>query len=172
MRNIGDYYVAHSAVVVGDVSIGPEASIWYGAVVRGDVAPIRIGARVNVQDGALLHCKTAVPLEIADDVVIAHHAVVHGRRIGPHCLIAIRATLLDDVEVGENCVIAAGAIVPPGTKIPPGSVVMGVPGKVVRPIREEEMAYIDLAVQAYRRLAPRHASGEFPLHRPPAAGPP
>ncbi len=161
MRKIGDYYVARTAVVVGDVAIGPESSIWYGAVVRGDVAPIRIGARVNVQDGALLHCKHAVPLEIADDVVIAHHAVVHCRRVGPRSLIAIRATLLDEVEIGENCVIAAGALVPPRTIIPPRSVVMGVPGKVVREVNEDDLAYIDLAVQVYRRLAPRHAAGDF-----------
>ncbi len=172
MRRIGDHYVADTAVVVGDVTIGPEASIWYGAVVRGDVAPIRIGARVNVQDGAVLHCKHGVPLEIADDVVIAHQAVVHCRRVGSRSLIAIRATLLDDVEIGEDCVIAAGAIVTPGTKIPPGSVVMGVPGKVVRPISEDERAYIDLAVHVYRRLAPRHANGEFALHRSPVAGSP
>lgn len=171
MRRLQDYYVAHNAVITGDVTIGAESSVWFGAVIRGDVSSIRIGARVNVQDGALLHTKTAVPLEIADDVVIAHQAVVHCRQIGPRCLIAIRATLLDDVVVGENCVIGAGAVVVPGTRVPPNSVVMGVPGRVVRPTRDAELAYIDLAVQTYRRLARRYVDGDIVRHWPPPNSP-
>jgi len=161
MKKIADYYVARNAVITGDVSIGPDASIWYGAVLRGDIGPIRIGARTNVQDGSLLHCKMGVPLEIAEDVTIGHCAVVHCRRIGRGSLIAIRATLLDDVEVGENCVIAAGAVVVPGTIIPDNSVVMGVPGRVVRPTSEEEKAYVALAVRVYVKLAGQYARGEI-----------
>jgi len=169
MKKIGDYYAARNAVVTGDVRIGAGSSIWYNAVVRGDVAPIRIGARVNVQDGAVIHGKTAVPVEIADDVVIAHQAIVHCHRIGPRCLIGIRSTLLDDVEIGEECVIAAGAVVVPGTIVPPRSVLMGIPARIVRPVSENDLAYIDLAVQTYVRLAGRYAAGEIPDHTRPDA---
>ena len=161
MNRIGDYYVACNAVVVGDVTLGANASIWYGAVIRGDVAPIRIGDRTNVQDGAVLHCATDVPLDIGEDVLIAHHAVVHCRRIGPRTLIGIRATVLDDAEVGSDCVIAAGAVIVPGTIIPDGSVVMGIPGRVVRETTDRDRAYIHEGIETYLRLAPRHVAGEF-----------
>jgi carbonic anhydrase/acetyltransferase-like protein (isoleucine patch superfamily) len=169
MKKTADYYVARNAVITGDVVIGAGSSIWYNAVVRGDVAPIRIGARVNVQDGAVIHGKTAVPVEIGDEVVIAHQTIVHCHRVGNHCLIGTRSTLLDDVVVGENCVIAAGALVVPGTIVPPRSVVMGIPGKVVREVTEDDLAYIDLAVQAYVRLAARYAAGQIPDHTRPDA---
>jgi carbonic anhydrase/acetyltransferase-like protein (isoleucine patch superfamily) len=172
MRKIGEYYAARTAVVTGNVLIGRDSSIWYGAVARGDVAPIRIGARVNVQDGAVIHGKTAVPVEIADDVVIAHHAIVHCRRVGARCLIGTRCTLLDDVEVGEESVIAACALVVPGTVVPPRSVVMGIPGRIVRQVSEDDLAYIDLAVQTYVRLAKRYAAGEIPDHTLPDADQP
>jgi len=161
MRKIDGYYLARTAVVTGDVTIAADASIWYGAVVRGDVAPVRIGARTNVQDGAVLHCRTGVPLDVADEVIIGHHAVVHGRRVGRRSLIGIRATLLDDVEVGEHCLIAAGSLLVPGTTVPDGSVVMGSPGRVVREIRDEDRAYIEHAVRTYLDLAARYAAGEF-----------
>ena len=162
MRRVGNFYAAGSAVIVGDVRIGADSSIWHGCVLRGDVAPIRIGERVNIQDGAVLHCRLGVPLEIGDEVVIGHRAVVHTKRVGRRCLIGIGAAVLDDSEVGEGCLIAAGAIVPPGSIIPPRSVVMGIPGKVVRPIKPEEEAYIDRVVKTYLDLARRHAAGEFP----------
>jgi len=162
MRRVGNFYAAGSAVIVGDVRIGADSSIWHGCVLRGDVAPIRIGERVNIQDGAVLHCRLGVPLEIGDEVVIGHRAVVHTKRVGRRCLIGIGAAVLDDSEVGEGCLIAAGAIVPPGSIIPPRSVVMGIPGKVVRPIKPEEAAYIDRVVKTYLDLARRHAAGEFP----------
>jgi carbonic anhydrase/acetyltransferase-like protein (isoleucine patch superfamily) len=161
MRRLGEFYAAESAVLVGEVRIGRDSSIWHHCVVRGDVAPIGLGERVNVQDGSVLHCRLGVPLEIGDEVVIGHQAVVHCRRVGPRSLIGIRATVLDDAEVGEDCLIAAGALLPPGTVVPDGSVVMGMPGKVVRPIREEERAYIRRVWSGYLELARRHAAGEF-----------
>ena len=149
MRRLGSFFAARSAVIVGDVRIGADSSVWHHCVLRGDVAPIRIGERVNIQDGA-------------DEVVIGHRAVVHSKRVGRRSLIGIGAAVLDDSEIGEGCLIAAGAVVPPGTIIPPRSVVMGMPGKVVRAIRDEERAYIDRVVIGYVELARRHAAGEFP----------
>jgi carbonic anhydrase/acetyltransferase-like protein (isoleucine patch superfamily) len=162
MRRVGGFFVAGSAVIVGDVKIGADSSVWHGCVLRGDVAPIRIGERVSIQDGAVLHCRLGVPLEVGDEVVIGHRAVVHTKRVGRRSLIGIGAAVLDDSEIGEGCLIAAGAVVPPGSIIPPRSVVMGMPGKVVRAIRAEEEAYIDRVVKGYVELARRHAAGEFP----------
>ncbi|MCG3128898.1 MAG: Carnitine operon protein CaiE [Phycisphaerae bacterium] len=154
-------WIASDAVVSGDVAFGPHCSIWHHTTIRGDVAPIRLGARVNVQDLCMLHCHGGVPLDIGDDVTIGHHAVVHCRRIGARCLIGIRSVILDEAEIGEECVIAAGAVVVPGTVVPPGSVVMGVPGRVVRATSARERQYVSLTTQAYIDLAMRHAAGEF-----------
>ncbi len=161
IRRVGSFYAAETAVIVGDVQIGADSGIWHHTSIRGDVAPIRLGERVNVQDGTVLHCKKGVALEIASDVVIGHLAVVHCKRVGSRSLIGIRATVLDDSEIGEDCLIAAGALLPPGTIVPDGSVVMGTPGKVVRAIRDEERAYIQRVLRDYVALARRHADGEF-----------
>ena len=161
IERIGRVYVARSAVIVGEVTLGEECNIWHHAVLRGDVAPIRLGARVNVQDGSVLHCNHNVPLDIADHVAIGHLACVHCKRVGPNTLIATRATVLDDAEIGQDCLIGAGAVVPPGTVIPDGSVVLGMPGKVSRPIRDEDREYIRRVVTYYAELAKRHAEGEF-----------
>jgi carbonic anhydrase/acetyltransferase-like protein (isoleucine patch superfamily) len=161
IRRIGSVYLAHTAVVVGDVTFGEACNVWHHCTIRGDVAPIRLGDRVNVQDGALLHCKHDVALEIADDVAIAHYAVVHCTRVGSRTLIGTRATVLDDCEIGEDCLIAAGSLLTPRTIVPDGSVVMGMPGKVVRPIRDEEREYIRYVVRNYLTLAEAHAAGRF-----------
>lgn len=157
----GSVYLARSAVVVGDVTLGSGCNIWHHAVLRGDVAPIRLGERVNVQDGAVLHCDMDVPLTIDDDVSIGHGALVHGARIGSGTLIGMGAIVLGRSEVGQGCLIAAGAVVPPGMRVPPGSVVMGVPGRVVRAVTDEERADILRNVQDYLALAERHANGGF-----------
>jgi carbonic anhydrase/acetyltransferase-like protein (isoleucine patch superfamily) len=162
IRQVGSVFVAESAIIVGDVTLGDDCNIWHYCVVRGDVAPIHVGKRVNIQDGALLHCKHEVTLEIADDVAIAHQAIVHCKRVGSRTLIGTRATVLDDCEIGEDCIIAAGAVVPPRTVVPDGSVVMGVPGKVVRPIKPEEREYVRYIVDCYLDLSRRHVAGEFP----------
>jgi carbonic anhydrase/acetyltransferase-like protein (isoleucine patch superfamily) len=132
---------AHNATVVGDVTAGEGASFWFNAVVRGDVAAVTIGARSNVQDNATVHCDSGVANEIGHDVVIGHGAIVHGRRIGNGTLIGMGATVLGRTEIGVNCLIAAGAVVPPGLVVPDYMVVMGVPGKIVRPIKPEELEY-------------------------------
>ena len=133
-------------------------------VIRGDLAPIRIGARVNVQDGSILHTPHGVPLEIGDDVGIGHRAVVHCRRVGARTLIGTGAIVLDNCEIGSCCLIAAGAVLPPGTVVPDGKMVMGVPGRVAREVGPRELAAIDHVVQSYLELGAQHAVGVFPNH--------
>lgn len=154
-------FIADTAVVCGEVTIGDDCTIMHHVLIRGDVSAIRIGARCNVQDGTVIHTKTGVPLDIADDVAIGHRAVVHCRRVGPRTLIGIGAIVLDDCEIGEGCVIGSGAVVPPGTIIPPHKVVLGVPGRIVRDATERDAAYTAFVLGNYLRLGPEHASGRF-----------
>ena len=155
-------FFSDSAVVQGDVSLGASVNVWHHVVIRGDVAPITIGDRVNIQDGAVLHCQTGVALEVDNDVVIGHHAIVHCRRVGRQTLVGTRSTVLDGCEIGSNCLIAAGALVPPGTKTPDGVVLMGLPARIVRDISADERAMIAEIGQRYTHLAARHAAGAFP----------
>jgi carbonic anhydrase/acetyltransferase-like protein (isoleucine patch superfamily) len=142
MRKVGDVYIAESAVVEGDVELGTDTNVWHHCTIRGDVAPVRVGQRVNIQENSILHVDYDVPLMIADEVLIGHCGVIHCSSIGRGTMIGIGARVLDHCEIGEDCIIAAGAIVTPDTVIPDGSVVMGIPGKVVRQIRDEEREYI------------------------------
>lgn len=155
-------YVAPTAYVGGDVTIGEHSTVMHHVVIRGDIAPIRIGARVNVQDGAILHTPQGTPLDIADDVGIGHRAVVHCKCVGTQSLIGIGAVVLDDCVIGCRCIVAAGTVLPPKSVIPDGSVVMGVPGKIVRNTTQRDLALIDHVVQSYVELGSRHASGRFP----------
>ncbi len=157
----GGYFVAHNATLTGEITIGAETSFWFNAVVRGDVAPITIGRRVNVQDGACIHCDTGEANVIEDDVVIGHGAIVHGVRVGAGSLIGMGATLLGRSDIGKECLIAAGAVVSPGMVVPDGSVVMGVPGKVVRPVREADLLYMRRLAKHYVLLAERYVNGDF-----------
>jgi carbonic anhydrase/acetyltransferase-like protein (isoleucine patch superfamily) len=132
-------YVDVSAQVIGDVELGDHASVWMNAVIRGDVHSIRIGPYSNVQDNCVVHVfKDQHPTLVADHVTVGHSVTLHGCRIDSWCLIGMGATILNDAHVGEECIVAAGALVPEGMKVPPRSLVMGVPGKVRRPISEEE----------------------------------
>lgn len=155
-------YIAPGSYVGGAVVIGDESTIMYQCVVRADIAPIRLGERVNVQDGSILHTRDGVPLDIADDVGIGHRAVVHCRRVGPNTLIGIGSIVLDGCEIGSRCVIAAGTVLTPGTIVPDGKVVMGVPGRVVRDVTESDLEMIDHVVQSYRKLGRLHAGEKFP----------
>jgi gamma-carbonic anhydrase len=133
-------FIADSAEVIGNVRIGRDASVWFQAVVRGDVNAIRIGERTNIQDGAIIHGTLhTYPVAIGDDVTIGHGAIVHGCMIHSHCLIGMGAIILDDATIGEHCIIGAGAVVTEHTMIPPRSVVMGVPGTVRRPVTAQEV---------------------------------
>jgi carbonic anhydrase/acetyltransferase-like protein (isoleucine patch superfamily) len=134
-----DCFLAETAVVIGDVVVGNDCSIWYGAILRGDVNSIRIGNSVNIQDGAVLHTlyqKSVI--EIGDNVTIAHNAVIHGAKIANNVLIGIGAVILDHAEIGENSIIAAGAIVLTGTKIEPGSIYAGNPAKRIKDVNKEQ----------------------------------
>jgi carbonic anhydrase/acetyltransferase-like protein (isoleucine patch superfamily) len=154
-------FLASTAIVTGDVTIGPGVNIWYGAVVRGDVAPITLGENVNLQDGVIVHCDFGYPNVIEPGVVVGHAAVLHGIRVGAGTLVGIGAKLLTGSDIGEECVIAAGAVVPPGMKVPPRSVVMGLPGKVVRTVTAEEIARTRMISERYQEMARRYAAGEF-----------
>lgn len=155
-------YIAPTAYVGGEVTIGDDCTIMHHVTIRGDVSAIRIGSRVNVQDGSVIHTKTGVPLDIADDIGIGHRAVVHCRRVGPRTLIGIGSILLDDAEIGADCLVAAGALVPPGMVVPDGMLVMGMPAKVARALRPTERDYIRFVVENYLRLGRQHAAGQFP----------
>jgi carbonic anhydrase/acetyltransferase-like protein (isoleucine patch superfamily) len=157
----GGYFVSHNSTIVGDVTIGELSSFWFNAVVRGDVAPVTIGRRVNVQDLALIHCDTGVPNVIEDDVSIAHGAVVHGTFVGRGSLIGMHATVLGGTRIGRDCLIAAGCVVPPGMQVPDRSVVMGVPGKIVRAVNEEDLKYLRWLPGRYVELAEKYVSGAF-----------
>lgn len=131
-------FVAPNATIVGDVVMGQECSVWFNAVVRGDVNSIRMGNKVNIQDGACIHCtyqKTTVTL--GNNVSIGHNAIVHGCTVSDNVLIGMGAIVMDNVQIGENCIIAAGAVVLEGTIVPPGSIYAGVPAKKVKDISPE-----------------------------------
>ena len=157
-----DVYIAPTAYVGGDVRIGDQSTIMHHAVVRGDVAAVRVGCRVNVQDGAILHTAHDVQLDIADEVAIGHRAVVHCREVGSRTLIGIGAIILDDCVIGRDCIIAAGTVLAPGTRIPDGSVVMGLPGRVVRKIVDRDLRQIDEAIDNYIEMGRLHSAGCFP----------
>lgn len=165
MQRVDQHYQATTAVICGDVTIGADSSFWFGAVVRGDVAPISIGSRVNVQEGAVLHCDSGKPLVIADEVTIGHGAVVHCRSVGQGSLIGIKAVVLGDAVIGKNCLVAAGAVVSPGTIVPDGQVVMGVPAKAVRPIRDSELQYLQANNRHYVELAEQHTQQPQRIYR-------
>ena len=151
-------FIADTARVVGDVRLGRDVSIWYGAVVRGDVAPVVIGRRTNVQDNAVVHCDHRYANVIGEDVIIGHAAIVHGESIGDNTLIGMGAVVLGRTRIGRGCVVAAGAVVPPGLEVPNGMVVMGVPGKIVREVNETDRAYLAKLPDHYIGIAERHAA--------------
>jgi carbonic anhydrase/acetyltransferase-like protein (isoleucine patch superfamily) len=143
-------YVDDSAQVIGDVEIGAESSIWMAVVIRGDVNHIRIGGRSNVQDGCVVHVmKNTHPTMIGDDVTIGHAAVIHGCTIENRCLIGMGAILLNGAHVGRDSIVAAGALVVEGMKIPPRSLVMGSPAKLRRSLKDEEVADIQMYADRY-----------------------
>ena len=143
-------YVEASARIIGDVIIGAYASVWFNAVVRGDVNYIRIGERTNVQDNSVLHVtKDVYPLIIGSDVTIGHNAVLHGCIVKDRCLIGMGSIILDDAEIGEDTIVGAGALVTEGAKVPPGSLILGAPARVVRKLSGEEVEGILTAAKNY-----------------------
>ncbi len=162
MQRIGDCYIATGAIVTGDVVLGPGVNIWFGCVLRGDLATITLGSRVNLQDGTIVHTDHDEPLLIEEGVVVGHRATLHGRSIGKDTLIGMGATLLSGCEVGAECLIAAGTLITERRRIPPRSVVMGVPGKVVREVTDEDVQRTVAISAHYLEMAQRYAAGAFP----------
>jgi carbonic anhydrase/acetyltransferase-like protein (isoleucine patch superfamily) len=162
MQVFHDYYIAEGVVVTGDVVLGPGVNIWYGAVLRGDLARITLGPRANIQDGCVVHTDYDEPQDIGEGVVVGHRAVLHGRSVGRDTLVGMGALLLTGSEIGPECVIAAGALVTEDRRIPPRSVVMGVPGRVVREVTDEDLRRTHAIAAHYLELAQRYARGAFP----------
>ncbi|HEV3118365.1 MAG TPA: gamma carbonic anhydrase family protein [Gemmataceae bacterium] len=162
MQTIQSYYVAPGAVVTGDVVLSSGVNIWFSTVVRGDLARVTLGPRVNIQDGCVVHTDYDLAMDVEEGVVVGHAAVLHGRRIGRDTLIGIGARLLSGCEIGEECLIAAGALVTEGRRIPPRSVVMGMPGKVVRGITAEELERTHSICAHYLEMAQRYTRGAYP----------
>lgn len=146
-------FVAEGAMVIGNVEIGEESSVWFHTVIRGDIHHIRIGRRTNVQDHCTLHVTRNDPLAVGNDVTIGHGAVVHGCTVEDLCLIGIGTAVLDGAVVGRGSVIGAGTVVPPGTTVPPHSLVLGVPGKVVRDLGPDSVDGNRLVASNYVELA-------------------
>jgi carbonic anhydrase/acetyltransferase-like protein (isoleucine patch superfamily) len=144
--------VAPGAAVVGDVRLAEDASVWYGCVLRGDLAPVTVGARTNVQDGSVLHVADDGPCVIGADVVVGHRAMLHACRVEDACLIGMQATVLDDAVIGAGSVVGAGAVVTQRTVIPPRSLVLGVPAKVVRTLTADDEAFHRAHAAKYVRL--------------------
>jgi carbonic anhydrase/acetyltransferase-like protein (isoleucine patch superfamily) len=156
MQKINDHYIADTARVLGDVTLGGGVSVWYGAAVRGDVAPVTIGELTNVQDNAVIHCDTGYPNRIGRRCIIGHGAIVHGESVGDETMIGMGAIVLGHARIGNRCLVAAGAVVPPDTEVPDGSLVLGVPGRVVRELNENERAELSRLPDHYLQLARRH----------------
>ena len=152
-------FIAPTAVVVGDVVLGEEASVWYGSVLRGDVGPIRVGARTNIQDGCILHVTGGrSALTVGSEVTAGHRAILHGATIRDRCLIGMGAIVLDDCEIGEESLVAAGSVVLEGTIVPPRSFVAGVPGVVRGAIPPAVHARLRESARHYVELAREHAA--------------
>ena len=156
----GGYYVAENATVVGEVWLAPGASIWYGAVVRGDMASITIGECSNIQDLCVLHCDPGMDLGVGKYVTVGHQAMIHGCSVGDRCLIGIQSIILAGAEVGEGSLIAAGALVRESQTIPPRSIVVGVPGKIIGRTSDAQLAEFEERAKRYREVAERHVRGE------------
>lgn len=150
-------FLADTSRVIADVEIGDDSSIWYGAVIRGDVMPIRIGARTSIQDNAVVHVTHGVAgTSIGSNVTVGHGAIVHACTVEDDCIIGMGSTILDRARIGRGSIVGAGAVVTPGTDIPPGSLVVGAPARVKRPISDAERAWIAASAEHYVQLAQRY----------------
>jgi carbonic anhydrase/acetyltransferase-like protein (isoleucine patch superfamily) len=156
-------FIASTAAVMGDVTLGEDASVWYCAVLRGDMAPIIIGAQSNIQDGTIVHVDTGVPCSVGRRVAVGHRVSLHGCIVEDDCLIAMGSVLLIGVRIGAGSVVAAGAVVPEDMQVPPGSLVMGVPGRIVRPVDTTLARRVSATWSHYVKEARAHREGRYPL---------
>ncbi|MEA1939589.1 MAG: gamma carbonic anhydrase family protein [Candidatus Caldatribacteriota bacterium] len=145
-------FIAENSTIIGDVTIEKYSSIWYNVILRGDVAPIKIGNNTSIQDGSVVHCDAGMPSIIGSNVTIGHNAMIHACKIGNNSLIGIGAIILDGAEVGEGSIIGAGAIVTPRTKIPPYSMALGVPAKIVKKLTEKDVDKLKKHADEYVEL--------------------
>jgi carbonic anhydrase/acetyltransferase-like protein (isoleucine patch superfamily) len=155
----GGGFIAPTATVIGDVSLAEDTGIWFGAVIRGDKDRIEIGARSNIQDNAVVHTSRGFPARIGRDVSVGHGAILHGCTIGDRVLVGMGAIVMNGAVIGEDTIIAAGAVVTEGTAIPPGSVVMGVPAKVVKQASPDQRDGIRRNAESYVALARSYRHG-------------
>ncbi len=159
-------FIASTAAVMGDVTIGAESSVWYGAVIRSDMAPIVIGSQTNLQDGTIVHVDEDVPCRVGSRVGVGHRVILHGCTVEDDCLIGMGSVLLNNVYVGAGSVVAAGAVLPEGMQVPPDSLVMGMPARVVRAVDQRLARRIAETWSHYVEQARAHREGRFPLWRP------
>jgi carbonic anhydrase/acetyltransferase-like protein (isoleucine patch superfamily) len=155
----GQYWVAPSADLMGKVRLLTNASVWFGAVLRGDNEWITVGQGSNVQDGCVLHTDMGAPLTIGTNCTIGHKAILHGCEIGNNALVGMGAIILNHAKIGRNCLIGAGALIPENKVIPDNSLVMGQPGKIIRVLDDEAAAKLTLAAEGYQKNWKRFASG-------------
>lgn len=151
-------FVASDAKILGDVELGRDSSVFYGAILRADINSITIGRGTNIQDGCIIHLADELGAHVGDYCTIGHGAIIHACTIDRECLIGMRAVILDGAEIGEQSLIAAGAVITPRTKIPPRSMVMGTPAKVIRPLTENEIAFLRESAEKYMIVARAHAT--------------
>ncbi len=155
----GESFIAPSASVIGKVELGRKVSIWFGAVLRGDYEFIRIGDGSNIQDNSVVHTDWGFPTTVGRNVVVGHKVILHGCTIGDDVLVGMGATIMNGVEVGDECIIGAGAVIPEGKVIPPRSIVMGVPGKVVKEVSDEQVEKIRRNAEDYQKAIGRYLRG-------------
>lgn len=153
-----DVFVAETAALIGDVEVGSGSSIWYGAVLRGDAAPIKVGRACSIQDNAVVHCDVGVPSHIGEGVTVGHGAIIHGAAVGSNTLVGMGATVLSGAVIGENCIIGAGALVLENAVVPAGSLVVGVPARVVRKLSPEQTGALAAASRHYVELSKNYMS--------------
>ncbi|HMV31454.1 MAG TPA: gamma carbonic anhydrase family protein [Gemmatimonadales bacterium] len=156
-------FVAPTAAVMGDVELGEEASVWYGAVLRGDTDRIQVGARTNLQDGTIIHVDEGVPCRVGERVGVGHRVILHGCTVEDDCLIGMGSIILNGAVVGRGSFVGAGALIPEGMEGPPGMLGMGMPARIVRPVDERLATRIAQTWEHYVAQARRHRSGSFPL---------
>lgn len=150
-------FLAETAIAIGDVEIGPDSSLWFGTIVRGDVNAIRIGARTNLQDQTVVHVTSKThPTVIGDDVTVGHRAVLHGCTVHDRCLVGIGAIVMDGAVVGPDAMVAAGALVPPGAVVPPGTLAVGSPARPKRALTAQERAHLSRSAESYAAYAAQY----------------
>ena len=166
LQTEGDYFIAETAVVIGSVRLKHQASVWWGAVLRGDFDSITVGERSNVQDNAVVHMDEGYPVTLGDQVTVGHKAVLHGCTVGNNSLIGIGAVVLNDVVIGNDCLIGANALITEGKMIPDRSLVLGSPAKIVRELTDEEVEEVTGFSELYVNNSRRYRTGLKPVPLP------